>query len=107
MHPSGDPSTSLFLKADLVVFCDVLKQLAVRRILDVFLSISCLAEGAVGTNCFGYFSIVKRHHDQGNLFLKALNWGSVRTCIMAGRQVGIGEVAEAVCLIQKLEAERR
>lgn len=69
MHLSGDPETSLFLKADLVVLCDVLKQLAVRRTLCVFLNTSGLAEGTVGTNCFGYFSIVvKRQHDQGNLF---------------------------------------
>ena len=69
MHLYGDPATSLFLKADLLMLCDVLTQLAVRRTLHVFLSTSGLAEGTVGTNCFGYFSIVvKRHHDQGNLF---------------------------------------
>lgn len=41
-HPSGDPATSSFLKDDLVVLCDGLKQLAMRRILEVFLSISHL-----------------------------------------------------------------
>lgn len=44
MHQSGDPAVSLFLKVDLSVFCDVPKQLVARRILKVFLSISCLAE---------------------------------------------------------------
>lgn len=73
MHQSGDLAISLFLKVDLGVFCDVPKQLVARRILKVFLSISCLAE--YNRYQLFYFLLLWREASWlRQLIQKALHW---------------------------------